>query len=214
MLLNKTFFPKNLQALRLNYIYKNQSLNIKLFFTTTKINNNANTDCLNWISKFNKTSIPNLCYELQYIRSSGPGGQNVNKLNTKCSLKILNFSKSGFDIENTKSRTQYQWIPNLILEQLLDGNEKTDFEQCDLMKLYYKPLKDCLIIQSDSQRARHLNENDCFLKLQKLFEQGFYIEKEISKEDKLKWEKIKKRENERRLKEKKFKKMQKELKRN
>lgn len=168
--------------------------------------------CTDWIARFDSNSIPKLCCEVQYIRSSGPGGQNVNKLNTKCSFRVMNFSKSGFNVDDVKARTQYQWIPDMILHQLLEGNEKTDFNQCNLMKLYYKPLKDCLIIQSDSQRSRHLNEADCFLKLKKLFEQGFHIEKELSRNDKLKWEKIKERENNKRLKEKRFKKMQKELK--
>lgn len=181
-------------------------------YSTTVDSGDKYSYCSHWIAKFNSNSIPKLCYEIQYIRSSGPGGQNVNKLNTKCSFRVLNFSKSGFNVDDVKARTQYQWIPDLLVDQLLKGNEKTNFNQCNLMKLYYKPLQDCLIIQSDSQRSRHLNEADCFLKLQKLFEQGFHIEKELSKSDKLKWEKIQTRENENRLKEKKFKKMQKELK--
>ncbi|XBW38466.1 hypothetical protein QEN19_004056 [Hanseniaspora menglaensis] len=209
-LINKKKFNLGISILRLNSNY--------IFASKTKYSNSSHVkidlieQCSQWILKLNKQNIPKLCYEIQYVRSSGPGGQNVNKLNTKCSLKVLNISKSGYDLTSTETKTQYKWIPSKILEQLLNGNKKTEFKQCDLMKLYYKPLQDCLVIQSDTQRSRHLNESECFLKLQKMFDQSFYVEREADKEDQEKWDIIRKREKEKRLKDKKFKKLRKELK--
>ncbi|KAG6914999.1 hypothetical protein DXG01_013952 [Tephrocybe rancida] len=40
-----------------------------------------------WISTFKTQEIPKASVELSFSRSSGPGGQNVNKVNTKATLK-------------------------------------------------------------------------------------------------------------------------------
>ncbi|KAJ7082843.1 hypothetical protein B0H15DRAFT_912135 [Mycena belliarum] len=40
-----------------------------------------------WISKFRATQVPKGSVELSFSRSSGPGGQNVNKVNTKATLR-------------------------------------------------------------------------------------------------------------------------------
>ncbi|EEB96609.1 hypothetical protein MPER_04231, partial [Moniliophthora perniciosa FA553] len=40
-----------------------------------------------WINQFKDKSIPRNIVELSFSRSSGPGGQNVNKVNTKATLR-------------------------------------------------------------------------------------------------------------------------------
>ncbi|KAI1797185.1 RF-1 domain-containing protein [Ganoderma leucocontextum] len=40
-----------------------------------------------WIEKFKTREIPKTVVEFTYSRSSGPGGQNVNKVNTKATLR-------------------------------------------------------------------------------------------------------------------------------
>ncbi|KAJ7470812.1 RF-1 domain-containing protein [Mycena latifolia] len=40
-----------------------------------------------WVAKFRAVEIPKASVELSFSRSSGPGGQNVNKVNTKATLR-------------------------------------------------------------------------------------------------------------------------------
>ncbi|KAJ7650965.1 RF-1 domain-containing protein, partial [Roridomyces roridus] len=42
-----------------------------------------------WIARFQRVQIPKNAVELAFSRSSGPGGQNVNKVNTKATLRCL-----------------------------------------------------------------------------------------------------------------------------
>lgn len=196
------------------FSYKRYSLKIFRTYSTGKQLDlsKEHIDIVNeWIKNFNKDVVPKTCMNIQYVRSSGPGGQNVNKLSTKCSLEITNIKKSGFSLENGAKHSGSQWIPQPLLHMMLHGNSKTNFTQTDIMKLYYKPQKDSLVIQSDSQRKRNLNEADCYIKLHRIFKESFFVEKEVSEEDKEKWERIAKRENEKRLREKKMNQMKRKM---
>ncbi|KAI8141667.1 hypothetical protein BJV82DRAFT_618645 [Fennellomyces sp. T-0311] len=42
-----------------------------------------------WISTFNKDKIPRDQLRIQFSRSSGPGGQNVNKVSTKVDMRLV-----------------------------------------------------------------------------------------------------------------------------
>lgn len=195
----------NTTKYRLNF-FRTYSVNKELKLTQEHIQK-----VNEWIDKFNKEVVPKACMSMQYVRSSGPGGQNVNKLSTKCSLEILNVKKSGYSLEKGSKRSGLQWIPQPLLHMMIYGNSKTDYNQPNIMKLYYKPQKDSLVIQSDSERKRNLNEADCYAKLHKLFRESFFVQKEVSADNKEKWKRITERENEKRLQQKKFDQMKRKL---
>lgn len=61
----------------------------------------------NWLRQLNLNQIPRDKFDIQYSRSSGPGGQNVNKLNTKAMIRIALPELA-------------EWMPQIVLEQIKD----------------------------------------------------------------------------------------------
>ncbi|KIY64561.1 hypothetical protein CYLTODRAFT_89994 [Cylindrobasidium torrendii FP15055 ss-10] len=75
----------------------------------------ANARAREWVDAFRKDHIPKSVVELSFSRSSGPGGQNVNKVNTKATLRVdvnadwipswakPNIKKSRFYVSSSQS---------------------------------------------------------------------------------------------------------------
>ena len=80
-------------------------------------------------------------FRFSYSRSSGPGGQNVNKVNSKVTLKWA-FYDSNFLNSDQKKRFESKYI-----------------NYCDFAKN--------LIITSDVTREKLRNQEDCILRLKK-----------------------------------------------
>jgi len=118
-------------------------------------------------------------FTFKYVRSSGPGGQNVNKLNTKVELRI--------NIENSK------WIP-------CEGQQKIHQHCYNLIN------KDGeLILTSEKTRSQYRNVDDALDKFKDILYKALYVPEGPSEET---LEKIKERvgrANENRLVAKKFK---------
>lgn len=130
-----------------------------------------------------ETKIPRRIFDITYSRSSGPGGQKVNKTSSKATVALEPWKWLN---------PQFcYWIPKPILEQL---NEK---------KIRYHTKLGGLLIQSDKTRNREDNTDECFMKLAEEIRNNVYFESEASEEDKLKWEELAKVSKERRMLQKK-----------
>lgn len=140
-----------------------------------------------WLQNLNKDTFPRTMFTFRYDRSSGPGGQNVNKVNSKCTLTLYNASKCGvFPLE----------IKNQIL-----SNETSKSQQ---KFRYYSSTSDSIVIQSDETRSRFSNKDICLEKFITEIKSYCYFPEETDPLTKAKWNKTKQRSNEKRIKDKKF----------
>lgn len=143
-----------------------------------------------WLDKLRKGQLVLKAIKFRFDRSSGPGGQNVNKLNTKCTMTIKNFRNCPeFPVELRK------WV----IEQ-------------GKMAFYYSS-GDKVVVQSDETRLRESNKKICLMKLVENWRKSLIVPNEPTKDALLKWEKLRKRQDELRLKSKKYR-SEKKLRRN
>ncbi|KAF5359105.1 hypothetical protein D9756_002962 [Leucocoprinus leucothites] len=131
-----------------------------------------------WATKFKGVAIPRSHVELQFARSSGPGGQNVNKLNTKAVIKC--------QLNST-------WIPAWARSELLKSP-------------YYVSSSHCIQVSSMSTRSQAQNVEDGLAKLHATILSASLapIKNEPSAEQKKKVEKFQAAEKERRKSDKKY----------
>ncbi|CAG9863543.1 unnamed protein product [Phyllotreta striolata] len=130
-------------AISLESLYPNSSLKI----TDPKLPSNDQTFT---------GYIPVEDLEITYSRSSGPGGQNVNKVNTKVDIR--------FHVQSAK------WLNEEAKQKLL---EKFDTK---LTKDGY------LLFKSDITRSQQLNLADCLEKIRKAIRSALVVKPEPSPE--------------------------------
>ncbi|KND01046.1 uncharacterized protein SPPG_04139 [Spizellomyces punctatus DAOM BR117] len=107
--------------------------------TTVRSNLTESEDIELWISRFSKDSIPREQLEVSFSRSSGPGGQNVNKVNTKVDMR--------FPIKYA------QWLPPEVKAKLREQNANRINKKLEF------------VVSSDRHRNQHQNFEECLSKL-------------------------------------------------
>ena len=119
--------------------------------------------------------IPESEFEFSYARSSGPGGQNVNKVNSKAVLK--------WDLHSSPSITEEE---RLRLLEKLKLNESGQ-----------------VVLMSDRFRDQKKNREDCIRKFGAMIEQALHVPKKRKKTRQSYSSRLKAKESKRRHSEKK-----------
>ncbi|KAJ5960572.1 uncharacterized protein N7479_007722 [Penicillium vulpinum] len=139
-----------------------------------------------WLKTFNSKTIPRNICEVSFSRSSGPGGQNVNKsvapldrVNSKATLKV-------------PLDALLPLVPRLMHHPLRTSRYAAERTQC-------------LVIQSDEERKQSNNVESCFDKLHQLLKSSAneVIPGETSQAQRDRVRKLQKAQNETRIKDKK-----------
>lgn len=120
-----------------------------------------------WLKTFESSQIPRHLFNISYSRSSGPGGQKVNKTSSKATVAL----EEG---EWLQGSTCY-WIPTPIRQQLQER------------PIRYQTKSKGLLIQCDTSRNRDHNTEECFSRLLEEIKSKVYFPGEVKEEDKVKW---------------------------
>jgi peptidyl-tRNA hydrolase ICT1 len=120
-----------------------------------------------WIATFSPSTIPRSIAIVTFSRSSGAGGQHVNRTSSKATLTIPVSSLA-------------KHLPPLVTEQLRDKSR------------YYAKNSDTLVISGQESRVAAKNEEDCWEKLSEHVQETAQkaVPGETSKETKDKWAKL------------------------
>ncbi|OCK84422.1 peptidyl-tRNA hydrolase domain-containing protein [Lepidopterella palustris CBS 459.81] len=154
------------------------------FFASRKSISNVSEEDIEaarkWLGKLDPDTIPKNICELSFSRSSGPGGQNVNKVNSKATLKV-------------SADALLSHIPMPLHSEIRSSR-------------YYAPRSDSIIIQADDSRKQNDNMHSCYAKLHHMIVAAGSkaLPGETSAEQSQRVKNLQKAENEHRLRAKKF----------
>lgn len=162
-----------------NYTPFNTRINSIRLNSTTQISEEDIDKSRLWLQTFEGHQIPRNIFKIGYSRSSGPGGQKVNKTSSKATISL--------EAHEWLNPQFCYWIPNAIRGQLSSK------------KIRYETKTGGILIQCDSSRNRDSNTDECFRRLLQEIKDNTFFPTEPSEEDKLRWEEIKADKKEKRL---------------
>lgn len=134
-----------------------------------------NPAIVDFVSKLSTRTLPKQHFRVSYSRSSGPGGQKVNKTSSKATIQLDNLYSQS-------------WIPIELRNLLTSSNFR-----------YLTKSTNSVVIQSDVSRSREQNTDLCFDKFVSELKNAVQVVGEVSEEDKLKWQQLEKKAAERKL---------------
>lgn len=139
-----------------------------------------------FLSRFSEANIPRNQFTLKFSRSSGPGGQNVNKVNTKVILRL--------DREKWA-----KWLPLEVQNQISQSG-----------KFPYFTKRGDILIASELSRSQKRNVDDCFQKLAQAIRQAAFVGEETCEKTLRKWKDVHLNANQKRLDAKRLQKQKKQ----
>ncbi|RCK60752.1 hypothetical protein Cantr_08514 [Candida viswanathii] len=138
--------------------------------TTTQFSEKEIEQSKKWLESFTHSEIPTHVFDITYSRSSGPGGQKVNKTSSKATVAL--------EPGRWLSSEVCYWIPKPVQAQLREKG------------IRYVTKTGGLLIQSDTSRSRDVNAEMCFKRLLEEIKSKVYFAREASEEDKEKWSQL------------------------
>lgn len=132
-----------------------------------------------WLESSTQASIPRHLFTISYSRSSGPGGQKVNKTSSKATVAL--------EPDQWLNSDACYWIPAPVLDQIKNS------------AIRHQTKTGGILVQSDSSRSREANTDECFRKLLQDIKENVHFAGEVSEEDKQKWEQLAADQKEKRM---------------
>ncbi|KAF2400132.1 hypothetical protein EJ06DRAFT_557185 [Trichodelitschia bisporula] len=123
-----------MQFVRLLDVSRVSSLRSRRLFSTAEI-----AEARRWVASFSPNTVPRQLCEISFSRSSGPGGQNVNKVNSKATLRL-------------PLGALLPLLPPILHQPIRQSR-------------YYAAKSNALVIQADDSRKQGDNVESCFSRL-------------------------------------------------